>query len=146
MGHARLAKARMTSEMVALIVNSTNTPMCSKRTVAVNAVLRGCIHGLSLDIDQAVIPVQLAKQRLKTVLGAKDAQPEQFDQQGVPPVVLANPLGELMRNSLRVFPAKQVQLHLKIVCPACARLVYTTVTTQHTSSFDLVLLTSVLRL
>ena len=135
----------MTNEMVALIAKSTNTPICLKRTVAVNAVLRVCIHGLSLDIDQAVIPVQPAKQLLKMVLVANDAQPEQSDQQWAPPVVFANPVGELMQNNLRVFPAKQVQLHLKIVCRACARLVYTTVTTQHTSSFDLVLLTSVLR-
>jgi hypothetical protein len=76
--------------MVASIAKSMNTPMYFQQTDAVNAVLRGSIQRPLLDIDQAVISVQPAKRRLTTVLGAKDARLEQFDQQGVLHVDPAN--------------------------------------------------------
>lgn len=129
--HALLARGRTMSEMVVSLAKSMNTPIYLKLTVVVSAVLRGSIQRPLLDIDQAVISVQPAKRHLLMVLGAKDARLEQSDRQGALSVVPANLVGERIRHSLRVSPARQGRFRLKTACLACVRLVGITVTTQN---------------
>ena len=88
---------------------------------AVNAVLKGSILRVLLDIEPPAILVQLAKRHLQMVLGAEGARLEPSEQQQVFPVILVNLVEERMQSSLLVFRARQGRFHLKIVCLAFAR-------------------------